>query len=209
MPATRVRSQAKSSPGTASAASTPKAGRRLTPASATPTKRQKSVKTAPKAKAGTKGRPTGKVKKEEEAESDEPPTPSENTSSSDDDSEDAFDPPSSGSDEELVEEDEEESEVDSDFLDEEEDETRKRKAARGPQKPVKRAKPSNGKGKQAVEVDDDDDDDEDAEASEVELEEGQVIAGRIYPAPTTGQGMLAAISSANAEIGSPARSYIP
>ena len=207
MPATRVRSQAKSSPATASAASTPKAGRRLTPASATPTKRQKSVKTAPKAKAGTKGRPTGKVEEEEEAESDEPPTPSENTSSSDDDSEDAFDPPSSGSDEELVEEDEEESEVDSDFLDEEEDETKKRKAARGSQKPVKKVKSSNGKGKQEVEADDDDD--EDAAASEVELEEGQVIAGRIYPAPTTGQGMLAAISSANAEIGSPARSYIP
>ena len=105
-----------------------------------------------------------------------------------------------------MEEDEEESEVDSDFLDEEEDETRKRKAARGPQKPVKRAKPSNGKGKQAVEADDDDD--EDAEASEVELEEGQVIAGRIYPAPTTGQGMLSAISSADTNIFSPTRSYI-
>lgn len=105
-----------------------------------------------------------------------------------------------------MEEDEEESEVDSDFLDEEEDETKKRKAARSTQRPVKKAKPSNGKGKQAVEADEDEDDD--ADASEVELEEGQVIAGRIYPAPTTGQGMLTAISSANAEIGSPARSYI-
>jgi hypothetical protein len=191
MAARRSRGQV-SSPATGSATSTPKPGRRLTPASATPTKR-KAVTAPPKAKGGAKDSKKRKVVKEEDdEEAEDPPTPSENTSSSDDDSEDAFDPESSGSDEEVAE-DEEESEVDSDFLDEDEDEQKKRKSGGGvSSRPAQKARPSNGKGKQAVKVDDDDED-EDADASEVELEEGQVIAGRIYPAPTTGKGRLRGI----------------
>jgi hypothetical protein len=186
MVARRSRGQA-SSPATGSATSTPKPGRRLTPASATPTKR-KAVTAPPKAKGGAKDSKKRKVVKEEDdEEAEDPPTPSENSSSSDNDSEDAFDPESSGSDEEVVE-DEEESEVDSDFLDEDEDEQKKRKSGGGvSSRPAQKARPSNGKGKQVVKVDDDEED-EDADASEVELEEGQVIAGRIYPAPTTGKG---------------------
>jgi hypothetical protein len=192
MVARRSRAQP-SSPATGSAASTPNPGRRLTPASATPTKR-KSVKTEPKAKSGAKDSKKRMIVAKEDAdeEDDEPPTPSENSSSSDNESGDAFDPDSSASDEEVAE-DEEESEVDSDFLDESEEEQRKRKSnSGGINRPVKKSRLSNVKGKQAVQADvndEEEEEDEDADASEVELEDGQVIAGRIYPAPTTGQGM--------------------
>jgi len=177
------------SPADGSAASTPKGGRRLTPASATPTRRQ-VAQSAPNMGGGAKDSKKRKVAIEDDVEDQEPPTPSEATSSSDNDSEDAFDPDSSASEEELAE-DEAESEVDSDFLDEPEDEQKKRKSTGGTSiRPAKKASSSTRKGQQAVKIDDDDDEDEDAELSDVELEEGQVIAGRIYPAPTNGQGQL-------------------
>lgn len=174
MVSTRVKSQPKSSPQTGSAVSTPKTGRRLTPA--TPTSRQSSKATKTKAKAPTR------VSKRSSPEDDDALTPSEDSSSSDDNSGDAFDPDSSASEEELVE-DEEESEVDSDFLDEDEDDKSKRKStSTGRVSGMKKSRPSSSKVAQA------ESEEEEEAVSDVELEDGQVIAGRIYPAPTTGQG---------------------
>jgi len=125
------------------------------------------------------------------------------SSSSDTASQDAFDPPSSEEDEAVVEDEDQESELDSDFLDEEDDEygggkAKKRKSNGGggggsakkvkPTVPVtngKGMKSSNGRSTVKVEGYEDEDEDED---EDVELEEGQEIAGRIYPAPKTGQG---------------------
>ena len=187
MVSTRVKSQPKSSPRGSSVASTPRAGRRLTPASVTPKKRAAVAPTATKSKA--KAVPKKRVKVDSDG--DEDATPSEQSSSDDDDSEDAFNPDSSASEEEIVEE-EEESDIDSDFLDEDEEESASRKkrksGAKGAGGSAKKARGSIGGGKKAVQVDDDLD--EDPILSDVELEDGQTVAGRIYPAPTTGQGTL-------------------
>ena len=93
-------------------------------------------------------------------------------------------------------EDEAESEMDSDALDEEDDEYgasgskgKKRKSNGGGGALGKKVKstPSGGGTKGNVRVEGYEDEDEDG-GEEVELEEGQEIAGRIYPAPKTGQG---------------------
>ncbi|KAK8850416.1 hypothetical protein IAR55_004334 [Kwoniella newhampshirensis] len=123
-------------------------------------------------------------------------TESEPPSSTDDsDSEDAFDPSSDEGfeeyDEEVVQADG--SDVDSDFLDEEENEKKgkKRKSVGGGGGGTKKVKEENGPGKvkrdsgkggHGIEGYENEDDD-----SEIELEDGQEIAGRIYPAPKTGQ----------------------
>lgn len=113
--------------------------------------------------------------------------------STDSDSEDAFDPPSDEEEEELDPEEEEEEEVDSDFLDEEDVQVKKsqakRKSTGGGGTTSKKTK-SNGtsrtkKGDHEPVEGYEDEDDED---HEIELEEGQEIAGRIYPAPKTGLG---------------------
>ncbi|ORX41119.1 hypothetical protein BD324DRAFT_613287 [Kockovaella imperatae] len=115
---------------------------------------------------------------------DSPTGMTETPSSSDaEDSEDDFNLESDDAEEP---EEEIESDVDSDFLDEED-------------VPVKKkSRPSNGSGKvptssskgkgkaKRVEIDGYEDEEEE-EDMEVELEEGQEIAGRIYPAPKTGQ----------------------
>ena len=113
-------------------------------------------------------------------------TETESPSSSDAGSEDNFDPPSSDEDE-LVEDVEEaiESDLNSDFLDEEDSD--------GVTKVKKRHSMGGGAGgsaKKRIEgkVQVDGYEDEDDQDEEVELEEGQEIAGRIYPAPKTGHG---------------------
>lgn len=174
MVSARAKTQPKSSPQT-SLASTPKAGRRLTPASATPVKGQRRQPISKKAGPGKKP-----LTDHDDNDDSEELTGSDEASSSDDNSGDAFDPESSASEEELLEEDEE-SEVDSDFLDEDEADKSKRKAKGGSRGRInKKARPS------AISADDEEEEHE----ADVELAEGQVIAGRIYPAPTTGQGEL-------------------
>ncbi|WVR08496.1 hypothetical protein IAU60_005551 [Kwoniella sp. DSM 27419] len=147
-----------------------------------------------KGKNGAKAR---KVKAEEDDEDEDEPTgltSSESPSSSDDNSEDAFDPDSDEEEDEPIEGDEEEDDegsVDSDFLDEDEGAKKKRKPTGGkvgqrpgPSKKVKSDGTSKGKsGSVYIEGYEDEDEDD----GDVELEEGQELAGRIYPAPKTGQ----------------------
>jgi hypothetical protein len=134
------------------------------------------------------------VSKKTLPEDDDGLTPSEDSSSSDDNSGDAFDPDSSASEEEMVE-DEEESEVDSDFLDEDEHDKSKRKStSTGRVSGVKKSRPPNSKVAQA------ESEEEEEAVSDVELEDGQVIAGRIYPAPTTGQGKSSSSSMLSTRI---------
>ncbi|CAD6587427.1 MAG: hypothetical protein TREMPRED_004755 [Tremellales sp. Tagirdzhanova-0007] len=145
-----------------------------------------SRKRAPASQKASTSR-TKRVKDEKDELSPTGMTESESPSSSDADSEDAFDPLSSEEDEPV--EDVEaavESDLDSDLLDEE-DSDRALK--------VKKRK-SNGKGGGSAKkikdgkVQVDGYEDEDEEDEDVELEEGQEIAGRIYPAPKTGHGQI-------------------
>jgi hypothetical protein len=128
------------------------------------------------------------------------------SSSNGSDSEDAFDPSSDDEDEVIEDAEGEEREVDSDFLDGESDvgaKTKKRKSIAGGEggravagggssaKRTKVVKGENGDGEMkkvngghGIEGYED----EDADLSDIELEEGQELAGRIYPAPKTGQG---------------------
>ncbi|OCF45705.1 hypothetical protein I317_00608 [Kwoniella heveanensis CBS 569] len=117
------------------------------------------------------------------------------SSSDDGGSEDNFDPSSDDEDEGIEDEDDDDESVDSDYLDDE-DGPKKRKAmikGGGPTGKAKKAKISHkasSTGKAAkngsqvyIEGYEDEDEDED----DTDLEEGQEIAGRIYPAPRTGQ----------------------
>ena len=76
------------------------------------------------------------------------------------------------------------SDVDSDFLDEEDVVPKRKKGAKAVKPTTYGVK---GKGKSKVQVDGFEDED-DGEEMDIELEDGQEIAGRIYPAPKTGQG---------------------
>ena len=120
------------------------------------------------------------------------------TSSEDAGSEDAFDP--TADEEEVVEEEDEDEdedeEMDSDNLDDDEDDDdRKKRRKRASNGGGSRAKTTQSQGKvegkkskgkkEIVEGYEDEDDEPD---HDVELEDGQEIAGRIYPAPKTGQG---------------------
>lgn len=178
----------------------------MTPASVTPIKRNVKTANAKKLAArkpvskpnGKAQRRTAKPKIEQDVSDDDnvEPTASSTDQSSDgdDDSEDAFNPDSSATEEEVIG-DEEESDIDSDFLDEEKQDHGKKRAKRKSGAgagggSAKKARTSTGQGNQAAH----DDEDEDANLSDAELEEGQTVAGRIYPAPTTGQGKLARFS---------------
>ena len=123
-----------------------------------------------------------KVKDDEDDEQDSATGLTETSSSSSDAaSEDAFDPESSVADEPI------ESDLDSDFLDEKDD---------FDPPSAKRGKKRNGTGRgggsatknrvkpRGIEGYDDEEFEDDA----IELDEGQVVAGRIYSAPGTGQG---------------------
>ncbi|WVW80960.1 hypothetical protein I302_102951 [Kwoniella bestiolae CBS 10118] len=154
-------------------------------------------KSNPKVKVAVKGGGKTHVKDEDEDEDGDSPsglTESDDPSSSDDvGSEDDFDPSSSSEPDEPIEESDEEGSVDSEFLDEEEPrrKSHKRKSlsgGRGGNGSAKKVKLSSGmaRSKSNVKIEGYDDEDE-QDDEEVELEEGQEIAGRIYPAPKTGQ----------------------
>ncbi|WVQ70530.1 hypothetical protein IAR50_000049 [Cryptococcus sp. DSM 104548] len=159
----------------------------------------------------SKGRPAAKNAKEEDDEDDEglaEPTgltSSEESSDDDSGSEDDFGPSEDGSDEEEGEpEDSSGSEVDSDHIDDEKPYKSKSKAKRKASSPEasssKKAKTQGHTGKKTSNagvrkaeeqgreyIEGYDDEDEDADFSDSDLEEGQELAGRIYPAPKTGQ----------------------
>ncbi|KAK6906757.1 hypothetical protein I203_100744 [Kwoniella mangroviensis CBS 8507] len=170
---------------------------------------EKGAKTSPyfdkskgKGKVAQSKKVKGKAKVEEDEDGDSPSglTESDEPSSSDDGgSEDDFDPSSSSEPEELIEEEsDEDGSIDSEFLDEDQPKKKtgnKRKSVSGGGKGggvAKKVKLSNGtgtgvgKGKSDVKIEGYDDEDE-YDDEEIELEEGQEIAGRIYPAPKTGQ----------------------
>lgn len=133
----------------------------------------------------------------------------ENSSSNDEGSEDEFGPSEDDQDGAGVEDSESESEaesMDSDFLDEDDDYQSNRGKKRGStsrkaKPPPKRAKTSAKANRQASsakkkelkkKVGDHEHiegyDDEEDDMTDTDLEDGQEIAGRIYPAPKTGQG---------------------
>lgn len=131
-------------------------------------------------------------------------TEDDETSSESGVSEDDFAPSSAEEDAEDVAEESEDidSDVDSDDIDDEDVKPKKGGAKRkstgtsggAAKKKVKSGNGtgggrSNGKHEGIEGYEDEDEDDE-----EIELEEGQEIAGRIYPAPKTGQGELALLS---------------
>lgn len=113
-------------------------------------------------------------------------------------SEDDFAPSSAEEDAEDAGEESEdiESEVDSDDLDEEDVKPRKggsKRKSTGASGGSAKKKVKTGSGHGAVRPNGKHEgiegyEDEDADDDEIELEEGQEIAGRIYPAPKTGQG---------------------
>ncbi len=152
----------------------------------------------PSAKQASAGRNKA-AKREDDLDSATGLTPTPSPSSSDAGSEDEFDPPSSDEDDPVEEEEldeKDDSELDSDFLDEEDDEyagkgrTRKSNGGGGVGGSGKKVKttPSTGRGGSKGKVRVEGFEDEDEMDEEVELEEGQEIAGRIYPAPKSGQG---------------------
>ncbi|WVF67960.1 hypothetical protein IAT40_002722 [Kwoniella sp. CBS 6097] len=175
---------------------------------------EKSAKTSPyfpkTQKAKGKGKPVekkngtkassakGRAKKEEEDSDNEPTgmTDSEaNSGSSSDDggSEDDFDPSSDDEEDEAMDDEDDES-IDSDYLDEEDGpKKRKTKPSGGARAgSAKKAKTSHTVGKvkaaksgSKVYIEGYEDEDEDGD--DTDLEEGQEVAGRIYPAPKTGQ----------------------
>lgn len=126
-------------------------------------------------------------------------------------SEDDFAPSSAGDvgmddeDDEVEEEDEEmDDSDDSDDLDGAGRGSKRRRNIKSTPKKgsAKKVKVSNGSGKKSQRVEGFEDDDE--EDLEVELEEGQEIAGRIYPAPKTGLGELPlSVDGVSAEISVP------
>lgn len=112
-------------------------------------------------------------------------TESDDTSEDDSGDDDVF----AASDEDSVGEDEEDEEVGDDSGDSDDFDTpksKKRKVASGKSNGAK-GRTVNGSAKKGKQVRVDGYEDED-ELDEVELEEGQELAGRIYPAPKTGQG---------------------
>jgi hypothetical protein len=135
------------------------------------------------------------------------------SSSNASDSADAFDPDSDVQDEVIEDaelEDSEDEEVDSDFLDENSDAGRKGKKRKsmggGSGATSKRVRGEDADGESKVKSKGDKSvkkeigghgiegyEDEGDDFSDVELEEGQEIAGRIYPAPTTGKGKSARV----------------
>jgi hypothetical protein len=144
-------------------------------------------------------------------------TESESESDSDsENSEDAFDPSSQEDEEEEEVEEPTESEIDSDNLDEDDARGKASKNKRksvgktstsGRGVPAKKAKTetvgstklAKNNGHAPIEGYEDEEDDDD----EIELEEGQEIAGRIYPAPKTGQGGSGTLSpQGRREVGS-------
>lgn len=137
-------------------------------------------------------------------------TEEEDSSDSDAASEDDFAPSSAGGnaggeedeDEDMDEdeEDEDESDVDSDDLDGGGSKSKRKRGTPKKGSATKKVKVESGKkGKVAgkTRVDGFEDDEEDD--MEVELEEGQEVAGRIYPAPKTGQGKLSAARSRDSQ----------
>ncbi|WWC72475.1 uncharacterized protein I206_106437 [Kwoniella pini CBS 10737] len=171
--------------------------------SSTPTKGkwiEKSAKTSPYfPKSKTTSKPAQKSKgkakilaKDEDEEREHSPsglTESEQSSTDDEGSEDDFIAFGESELDEPIEEDsDEDGSVDSDFIDEGNSKKRKSTSNSRNKSSVKKAKITKlTNGKQSTTriegyEDEDEDDDE-----EIELEEGQEIAGRIYPAPKSGQ----------------------
>lgn len=207
MAGTRVssRSASRSSPRSSPASKQPNA--KAKPAgtplktSSTPQKKSRKQVTSPYFANGKKksGKAKGVANEAESSEDgDQGHSPSgmtetESDSSSDaSNSEDAFDPDSDS----AIEEEVLESDVDSDFLDDDDQTADKRKGGvkrkslntKTTPVPSKRAKDTRtGKAERIEGYESEDEDDED----DIELEEGQEIAGRIYPAPKTGQGRFA------------------
>ncbi|TYJ52282.1 hypothetical protein B9479_007125 [Cryptococcus floricola] len=164
----------------------------------------------------SKGRSTKKVDKDDEDDDEglaEPTgmTSSEEGSSDDSGSEDDFGPSEDESEEGEAEPEESSgSEMDSDHIDDEKPKSKskkKRKASSPKASSAKKAKTqghtskktSNAGVKKAEEqgreyIEGYDDEDEDADFSDSDLEEGQELAGRIYPAPKTGQVAAGEIS---------------
>ncbi|WVQ95521.1 hypothetical protein IAU59_002618 [Kwoniella sp. CBS 9459] len=205
-------SSAKSTPQSAAESKTSASTPLKQSVTSTPTRGkwiEKSAKTSPyfsKARGqnqkgkGKNAASKGKARMEA-GDSDDEPTgmtesePDWGSSSDDGGSEDDFDPSSDDNDDEAIDDDDES--IDSDYLDDQ-DGHRKRKAKSlggGRGGSAKKAKTNHGSGtnKNApkkkngtqvyIEGYEDEDDDED----DTDLEEGQEIAGRIYPAPKTGQ----------------------
>ncbi|WWC65166.1 uncharacterized protein I303_107780 [Kwoniella dejecticola CBS 10117] len=163
-------------------------------------------KAKPKGKAKTTAKPSTRIQQNDEDDEDSPTglTESEPSSTEDEGSEDDF--VASSEDEAEVDEpidddsEDEDGSIDSDFLDEPKSKTKKRKSisSSGNTKSAKKAKlhksphththtHKQNRDKSHTRIEGYEDEDEDDEDEEIELEEGQEIAGRIYPAPKTGQ----------------------